>query len=96
MSTKPYGLICPITRACDLLEPRWSIPILSELWAGSTKFNELRRGVGSISPALLSRRLKELEQHGLIERIEKIIVIGIIRGRLRRCLCGGFLDIDRA
>ena len=70
MPGKPYGLICPITRACDILEPRWTIPILSELWAGSTKFNELRRAVGSISPALLSRRLKELEELGLVERIE--------------------------
>ena len=70
MSSKPYGLICPITRACDVLEPRWTIPILSELWAGATKFNEVRRGVGNISPALLSKRLKELEERGLIERIE--------------------------
>ena len=70
MSSKPYGLICPITRACDVLEPRWTIPILSELWAGATRFNELRRGIGNISPALLSKRLKELEEHGLIERIE--------------------------
>ena len=70
MSSKPYGLICPISRACDVLEPRWTIPILTEIWAGSTKFNELRRGVGSISPALLSKRLKELEERGLIERVE--------------------------
>ena len=70
MSNKPYGLICPISRACDVLEPRWTIPILTEIWAGSTKFNELRRGVGSISPALLSKRLKELEERGLIERVE--------------------------
>lgn len=70
MNTKPYGLICPITRACDVLEPRWTIPILSELWAGATRFNEIRRGIGNISPALLSKRLKELEAHGLIERIE--------------------------
>jgi len=70
MTKQPYGLICPITRACDVLEPRWTIPIISEIWAGSTKFNEIRRGVGSISPALLSKRLKELEEYGLVERIE--------------------------
>ncbi|MEW9920012.1 winged helix-turn-helix transcriptional regulator [Marimonas sp. MJW-29] len=66
---KPYGLICPITRACELLEPRWTIAILVGLWSGATKFNELRREVGSISPTLLSRRLKELEQLGLVERV---------------------------
>ncbi len=70
MKAKPYGIICPITRACDVLEPRWTIPILAELWAGARKFNELRRGIGSISPALLSKRLKELEEQGMIERIE--------------------------
>lgn len=69
MRQKPYGIICPVTRACDILEPRWTIPILAELWAGSTRFNELRRGIGSISPALLSKRLRELEERGLVERI---------------------------
>lgn len=67
MPQKPYGLICPITRACDILKPRWTIPILVGLWAGATRFNDLRREVGSISPALLSPRLKELEEMGLVE-----------------------------
>jgi DNA-binding HxlR family transcriptional regulator len=40
------------------------------MWGGSTRFNDIRRGVGNISPALLSKRLKELEENGLIERIE--------------------------
>jgi DNA-binding HxlR family transcriptional regulator len=69
MSSKPYGLICPITRACEILEPRWTIPILVGLWCGATKFNDLRRQVGSISPALLSKRLKELEAMGFVERV---------------------------
>lgn len=69
MKQKSYGLICPITRACELIEPRWTIAILVGLWSGATKFNELRREVGSISPSLLSRRLKELEELGLVERI---------------------------
>lgn len=68
--TRPYGMICPITRACDVLEPRWTIPILVSLWGGETRFNDLRRAIGSISPALLSRRLKEMEEQGLIQRIE--------------------------
>ncbi|MCV2871204.1 winged helix-turn-helix transcriptional regulator [Defluviimonas sp. WL0050] len=70
MSVKPYGLICPISHACEILEPRWTIPILTEMWGGSTKFNDIKRGVGSISPTLLSKRLKELEAHGLVERLE--------------------------
>lgn len=70
MSGKPYGLICPISRACEILEPRWTIQILSELWNGSTRFNDIRRGVGNISSALLSKRLKDLEAAGLVERVE--------------------------
>jgi len=69
MSAAPYGIVCPITHACNVLERRWTIPILSEMWGGATRFNDIRRGVGNISTALLSKRLKELEANGLIERI---------------------------
>ncbi len=70
MSRKPYGMICPVTRACELLEPRWTIAIIVAMWAGASKFNEIRREIGSISPSLLSKRLKELEKLRLIERID--------------------------
>ena len=70
MTRRPYGLLCPISRACEFLEPRWTIQILTELWNGSTRFNDIRKGVGNISSALLSRRLKEIEALGLVERIE--------------------------
>ena len=70
MQSRPYGLICPIAHACEVLEPRWTIPILTEMWGGATRFSDIRRGVGNISTALLSRRLKELVAQGLIERIE--------------------------
>ncbi|MEM7473050.1 MAG: helix-turn-helix domain-containing protein [Pseudomonadota bacterium] len=70
MSTRPYGIICPITLACDQLEPRWTIPILTEMWSGSSRFSDIRRGVGNISSALLSKRLSEMRDKGLIDRIE--------------------------
>jgi DNA-binding HxlR family transcriptional regulator len=70
MKLSPYGILCLITHACEVLEPRWTIPILCEMWGGSTRFNDIKRGVGNISPALLAKRLKELEAHGLIVRIE--------------------------
>jgi DNA-binding HxlR family transcriptional regulator len=43
---------------------------LTELWNGSTRFNDIRKGLGSISTALLSRRLKDMEALGLVERVE--------------------------
>jgi len=70
MTRRPYGLICPISLACEILEPRWTIQILNEIWNGSTRFNDIRKGLGRISTALLSRRLKEMEALGLVERIE--------------------------
>jgi len=70
MPSKSYGMFCPIAMACEVLEPRWTILILSEMWCGATRFNEIRRGVPGISPTLLSKRLKEMESQGLIERLE--------------------------
>ena len=70
MTRRPYGVLCPISLACEILEPRWTIQILTELWNGSTRFNDIRKGVGNISSALLSRRLKEMEGLGLVERVE--------------------------
>ena len=70
MTRRPYGLFCPISLACEILEPRWTIQILTELWNGSSRFNDIRKGLGNISSALLSRRLKEMEALGLVERIE--------------------------
>ena len=70
MTRRPYGLICPISLACEILEPRWTIQILTELWNGSTRFNDIRKGLGNISSAILSRRLKEMEALDLVERVE--------------------------
>ena len=44
--------------------------ILAALWTGASRFNEIKGWLGSISPALLSKRLKEMEVNGLIERVE--------------------------
>lgn len=70
MTRRPYGLLCPLSLACEILEPRWTIQILMELWKGSTRFNDIRKGLGGISSALLSKRLKDMEGLGLVERVE--------------------------
>lgn len=63
-----YGQFCPVAMAAEILCTRWTIVLLRELVAGSTRFNELRRGLPRMSPALLSRRLKELEAVGIVRR----------------------------
>ncbi len=63
-----YGQFCPVAMASEVLCTRWTVLILRELCAGSTRFNELRKGVPLMSPSLLSKRLKELEKYGVVQR----------------------------
>src|SRR4029077_11172166 len=68
MSEGSYNQFCPVAMAAELLCTRWTMVLLRELVAGSTRFNDLRRGVTKMSPTLLSQRLKELEQAGIVTR----------------------------
>ena len=61
-----YGQFCPVSMASEVLCSRWTTLVVREFLCGSTRFNELRRGLPKMSPALLSKRLKELEQSGII------------------------------
>ncbi len=65
---KTYGQFCPLAQATQLLCERWTLLVVRELVAGSTRFNELRKGVPLMSPTLLSRRLKQLETAGVVRR----------------------------
>jgi len=68
MTIGSYKQFCPVAMAAEILCTRWTVVLLRELIAGSTRFNELRRGVPRMSPALLSQRLKELEVAGIVTR----------------------------
>jgi DNA-binding HxlR family transcriptional regulator len=68
MADAGYGQFCPVALSAEILSSRWTIVLLRELIAGSTRFNDLRRGLSRMSPTLLSKRLKELEQYGILER----------------------------
>ncbi|TBY06949.1 winged helix-turn-helix transcriptional regulator [Rhizobium laguerreae] len=68
MANGGYNHFCPVSKACELLEPRWTLLILCEMWSGSTRFNEIRRGVPGMSPTLMVKRLREMEANGLIVR----------------------------
>lgn len=63
-----YGQFCPIAKATEILGEKWTFLIIRELVMGGRRFNELQRGLGDISPALLTARLKSLEEQGLIAR----------------------------
>ncbi len=68
MPESSYNQFCPVAMAAEVLGARWTLLLLRELVAGSTRFNDLRRGVPRMSPALLSKRLKELEAAGIVTR----------------------------
>ncbi|MGX5848822.1 winged helix-turn-helix transcriptional regulator [Mesorhizobium sp. PL10] len=82
MTQAGYKQFCPLSMAAELLCTRWTMVLLRELVAGSTRFNDLRRGVPKMSPTLLSQRLKELEAGGIVERTEIATEKGVFEYRL--------------
>ncbi len=64
-----YGQFCPVAKACEILEPRWTVLILMVILGGTSRFNEIRRGVPGVSPTLLAKRLRDLEAQNLVERV---------------------------
>lgn len=69
-SGSTYGQYCPLALAVELLGRRWTLLILSRLIDGCRTFSEIHRGVPKISPSLLSQRLTELEDAGLVRRAQ--------------------------
>lgn len=63
-----YYQFCPVAKAMELLDERWTLLIVRELVTGTEHFNELRRGVPRMSPTLLSKRLQQLVRAGIAER----------------------------
>lgn len=63
-----YRQLCPVAMASEVLCTRWRMILLRELVAGSTRFNDLRRGVPRMSPTLIAKRLRDLEAAGIVRR----------------------------
>lgn len=64
---KGYGQFCPIAVACETFAERWTPLILRELLFGARRFNEIRQAMPLISRTLLSQRLRELEEAGVVQ-----------------------------
>ena len=82
MTQGSYKQFCPVAMAAEVLCTRWTVVLLRELVAGSTRFNDLRRGVPRMSPALLSKRLKDLEEAGIVVRVASRTEPGVLEYRL--------------
>jgi DNA-binding HxlR family transcriptional regulator len=64
-----YGQFCPVAKAAEILDERWTLLVIRELLHGARRFNDIRRGVPRMSPSLLSRRLKDLTGAGVVDRV---------------------------
>lgn len=63
-----YGQFCPVSKAADVLSPRWALLVVREMLCGSQTFGAIHRGVPGCPPATLSKRLNELELAGVLAR----------------------------
>ena len=63
-----YKLLCPIARALDRVGDRWALLILRDLHAGPARFSDLQGGLVGIASNLLTDRLRQLIEDGLVER----------------------------
>ncbi|HEU5171610.1 MAG TPA: helix-turn-helix domain-containing protein [Gemmatimonadales bacterium] len=67
MRRNGYGQFCPVARGAEVFAERWTPLVIRELLLGDYRFNDLRRGVPLMSPS--SRRLRDLERAGVVERV---------------------------
>ncbi len=63
-----YGQFCPVAKASELISERWTLLIIRELVLGTCRFNEFQRALSRISPTLLTKRLNQLLEAGLLVR----------------------------
>ena len=82
---KGYGQFCPVAVASEIFAERWTPLILRELFTGSRRFNEIRSGMPLISRTLLTQRLHQLEDAGVIASA----LLGRRRGREYRLTKAG-------
>ncbi|MEJ2503066.1 MAG: helix-turn-helix domain-containing protein [Gemmatimonadota bacterium] len=64
-----YRQYCPVALAAEIVGRRWTPLVVRELLLGSRRFNDIHRGVPRMSRTLLSTRLDELEEAGLLQRV---------------------------
>src|SRR5919204_783837 len=65
---RTYGDRCGVARALDLVGERWALLVVRELLLGPKRFTDLRAGLPHVAPDVLSQRLRELEQAGVMQR----------------------------
>ncbi|MBB5914551.1 DNA-binding HxlR family transcriptional regulator [Nocardia transvalensis] len=60
--------VCPVEVAVAVLGGAWKMTVVKNLLDGPLRYGELRRRVGDVTPRVLTRQLRELEQDGIVTR----------------------------
>jgi len=68
MANRTYGQYCGLARALEILGERWGLLIVRDLLVAPKRFTDLQRGLPGIPSNVLTSRLKELEQAGVVRR----------------------------
>jgi DNA-binding HxlR family transcriptional regulator len=79
---RQYDDACAAAHALDLVGERWSLLVIRELMLGPRRFSDLRRGLPGISANVLSQRLSQLEDFGVVTRGSLPMLPGIVVYRL--------------
>ncbi|MFJ7219528.1 winged helix-turn-helix transcriptional regulator [Amycolatopsis sp. NPDC098790] len=66
--TRTYGQYCGFARALEIVGERWALLVVRDLVLGPKRFTELQRGLPKMPQSILSARLNELEQSGVVRR----------------------------
>jgi DNA-binding HxlR family transcriptional regulator len=61
---------CTVERTLDVIGGKWTTLILRDLLGGTKRFGQLRSSLGGIPPKTLTERLRDLERHGALERVQ--------------------------
>lgn len=69
MAARSYGQYCGVTAAVDLIGERWALLIVRDLFVGPRRYTDLKQGLPRIPTNILSTRLKELQEGGVIRRV---------------------------
>ena len=65
---KRYDQACPVAKSLEIIGDRWTLLIVRDLLKGASRFQDFQASLTGIAPAVLSDRLKLMEEHGLVER----------------------------
>lgn len=69
MASRSYGQYCGVTRAVELVGERWALLIVRDLLVGPRRYTDLKQGLPRIPTNILSSRLKELQEGGIVRRV---------------------------